>query len=74
MLVTFMRTIKGRLNRQAIGATHIQMQRVVQNILIVIEYTISRKDKMHHNCKNITRRSICETMFYQYVYGRIEYL
>lgn len=45
MLVTFMRTIKGRLKRQAIGATHMQMQRVVQNILIVIKYTISRKKK-----------------------------
>lgn len=52
MLVTFMRTIKSSLNRQAIGATHMQMQRIVQNILIVIEYTISRKEKMHHNCKN----------------------
>lgn len=43
MLVTFMRTIKGRLKRQAIGAMYMQMQRVVQNILIVIKYTISRK-------------------------------
>lgn len=71
MLVTFMRTIKGRLKRQAIGATHMQIQRVVQNILIVIKYAISRKKKMHHSYKNI--RSIVKRWLTN-VYGRIEYL
>lgn len=72
MLVTFMRTIKGSLKRQAIGATHMQIQRVVQNILIVIKYAISRKKKMHHSYKNIIRSIVKRWL--TNVYGRIEYL